>query len=98
MKNYVSTIFINERGYTEVPESEYTDHQKDMKAYIDILSDAVVKAKCGWDEVRYKVMSYHGEYTEKFMVLCADGKEVRWIPITGNSKACNLDVLGENLW
>ena len=58
MKNYVSKIFIHEHGYTEVPESEYTDHQKDMKAYIDILSDAVVEAKCGWDEVRYKVMSY----------------------------------------
>lgn len=101
MKNYYSNRFINEYGYTEVPESEYTDNQTDMKAYIDILSDVIVKAKCGWGEVRYKVMSHHEEfeeYKEEFMVVCADGEEVRWIPITGNSKAYNLYALGDNIW
>lgn len=98
MKNYTQKCILEERGYMEVPESEYTDRQNEIKKYIGMLSDVVVDAQCGWDKLKYKVMSYHGEFNEKYMVLCVDGREVRWIPITGNSKGCILQVLGENLW
>ena len=97
MKSYFLNRFVNEYGYIEVPESEYTDSQKDMKTYINILSNIIIKIDCGWDGVRYKVMSYYGEYIEEFMVLYADGEEARWIPITGNSKECNFETLIENL-
>jgi len=30
--------------------------------------------------------------------LYVDGGGQRYIPINGNSKGCNLSVLGENLW
>ncbi len=98
MKNYTQKCILEERGYTEVPESEYTERQNEMKKYIGMLSDIVIDAQCGWDKLKYKVMSYNGEFNEKYMVLCVDEREVRWIPITGNSKACILQVLGENLW
>ena len=98
MKNYTYEWDLQNKGYKEVPESEYTDAQKDMKKYIDMLSDVVAAAKCGWDSLQYKVMQNEWEGNEKFMVLCVDGHGERWIPITGNSKGCNLQVLGENLW
>lgn len=101
MKNYTYGHVLKNRGYTEVPESEYTERQKDMKEYIDMLSNVVAKARCGWDGVWYKVMRYKDkseEYFEKYMVLHIDGNGARWIPITGNSKGANLEVLGENLW
>ena len=99
MKNYTYGWYLRDRGYVEVSESEYTDAQKDMKEYIDLLSEAVVKAKCGWDEVQYQVMeNINYGAKEQYMVLCVDGYGERYIPITGNSKGCNLQVLGENLW
>ena len=98
MKNYTYGWRLEELGYTELPESEYTDRMLDMKEYIDALSEVVVKAKCGWDGVEYKVMKYTDDSYEKYMRLYANGGGSRWIPITGNSKGCNLEVLGENLW
>ena len=98
MKNYTYGWRLEQLGYTEIPESEYTDRMLDMKEYIDMLSEVVVKAKCGWDGVQFKAMRYTDSSVEKFMVLCVDKRCVRWIPINGNSKGCNLAVLGENLW
>lgn len=90
MKNYTYGWKLKERGYTEIPECEYTERQKEMKKYIEMLSNVVKETKCGWDELKYKVMSHKGEFNEKFMALCVNGSEARWIPITGNSKGCNL--------
>ena len=98
MKNYMDEYTIEVKGYTEVMEDLYTDYQNEMKEYIGILSNAVKEAHCGWDEVKYKVMSYKNQFNEEFMVLCTGNREVRWIPIYGNSKGSNLQVLGENLW
>lgn len=98
MKNYDYGWRLKELGYVEVPEEQYTDRQKDMQAYISLLSEAVRKAKCGWDGVRYAVMRHADDFIEKYMVLYCNNGGSRWIPITGNSKGCNLSVLGENLW
>ena len=98
MKNYTYGWVLKDRGYVEIPESEYTDRMWEMKEFIDMLSEVVKKAKCGWDSVEYKVMKYTDDSFEKFMVLCVDGHGERWIPINGNGKGCNLQVLGENLW
>ena len=103
MKNYMYKFAIGlGLEWVEVPEEEYTERQKEHKEFIDMLSTVVKKAKCGWDEVKYKVIKYEPntdrEFIDKFMVLCVDGREERWIPITGNSMGCNLSVLGENIW
>lgn len=98
MKNYTYGWRLKELGYVEVPEEEYTDRQKDMKAYIDVLSEAVSKAKCGWSGVEYKVMKYTDDSIEKYMRLWVEDGGSRWIPITGNSKGACLSELGENLW
>lgn len=98
MSNYTFGWMLKQQGYVEVPEEQYTDRQRDMQEYIKVLSEAVRKAKCGWDGVRYAVMKYTDDSIEKYMVLWCDNGGSRWIPITGNSKGCNLSVLGENLW
>lgn len=98
MKNYIYGWMLKDRGCVEVPESDYTEHMWDMKRYIALLSNAVIAAKCGWDAVEYKVMRYPNSGIEAYMVLCVNGHGERWIPINGNSKGCNLSVLGENLW
>lgn len=97
MKNYTYGWRLKELGYVEIPEEQYTDRQRDMQKYIEVLSEAVRKAKCGWDGVKYKLMNIN-DYAEPYMVLCVDDSEARWIPIDGNSKGCCLSVLGENLW
>ena len=98
MKNYTYGWKLKEQGYVEVPEEQYTDRQKDMQEYIKLLSEAVRKANCGWSGVEYKVMKYIDGSIEKYMRLWVEDGGSRWIPITGNSKGCNLSVLGENLW
>lgn len=98
MKNYTYGWKLKEQGYVEVPEEQYTDRQKDMQEYIKLLSDVVRKANCGWSGVEYKVMKYIDDSIEKYMRLWVEDGGSRWIPITGNSKGCNLSVLGENLW
>lgn len=98
MKNYTYGWVLRDKGYTEVAESEFTAAQIDMKKYIEMLSDIVAAAKCGWDSVAYKVMQHVQGDKVTYMVLCVDGSGERWIPIDGNSKGCNLQVIGENLW
>lgn len=101
-KNYTYEWRLKELGYTEVPEFEYTERQKEEKEFIDMLSNVVWKAGCGWTGVAYKVMRYTDGNIEKYMVLYVGSKErmegSRWIPISGNSKGYNLAVLGENLF
>ena len=98
MKNYTYGWKLKEQGYVEVPEEQYTDRQKDMQAYINVLSEAICNAQCGWDGVEYKAMKHTNGSLETYMRLWVKDGGSRWIPITGNSKGCNLSVLGENLW
>lgn len=98
MTNYTYRCVLRDRGYIEIDKSAYTEAQKDMQKYIDMLSVVVIAARCGWDGVMYKVMQDRYGSIESFMVLTVDGTGERWIPITGNSKGANLQVLGENLW
>ena len=101
-KNYTYGWMLKQKGFVEVPESEYTERQKEDKAFIDMLSNVVWKAGCGWTGVKYKVMRYTDGSIEKYMVLYVGAQDNvdggRWIPISGNSKGCNLAVLGENLF
>ena len=99
MKNYTYGYLLKQQGFVEIPEDSYSDRQKDMCEYIKVLSEAVSKANCGWDGVRYAVMQYSDDSIEKYMVLWSeDINNGRWIPITGNSKGACLSALGENLW
>ena len=98
MNNYTYGWHLRNQGYVEVPESEYTERMIDMKNFIDQLSEVVKEANCGWSKVVYKVMKYMDDSFEKFMVLYVDQHDTRWIPINGNSKACNIEVLGKNIW
>lgn len=99
MKNYTYDWVIKDKGYVELPVTEYTEEQMDMKKFIKSMSTVIVEAKCGWSGVRYEVMKHNkrGD-TLEYMVLYCNGGGSRWINITGNSKGSNFSVLGENLW
>lgn len=98
MKNYTYGWDIKDRGYVELPVDEYTENQLDMSKFINSMSKVIVDARCGWDGVRYEVMKHDKHNgTVEYMVLYCNGGE-RWIPISGNSKGCNFEVLGQNLW
>lgn len=98
MKNYTYDWQLKNLGYVEMPLDDYTESMWDMKEYVGMLSNVVIKAKCGWDSVEYKVMKHASGSINEYMVLCVDGHGERYIPISGNSKGSNLSVLGENLW
>ena len=100
MKNYEHQYYVEKvLGLKEILGSEYTAYQHKQKEFISKLSGVLKAARCGWDEVKYKVMRHPvtGMETE-YMVLCVDGSLVRWVPITGNSMGANLEVLGQNIW
>ena len=99
MKNYTYSWMIENQGYVEVDESKYTEHQLEMKKFVESMSPIIASAKCGWDDVKYKVVEHTDRKdTKEYMVLYCGGYGTRWIPIDGNSKGCNFSVLGENLW
>ena len=98
MKNYTYGWRIEELGYKEVDKSKYTEEQIDMCKFIESMSYVIRSAKCGWSSVEYKAMKHENGSFNEYMVLCVDGHGERYIPISGNSKGCNLSVLGENLW
>ena len=98
MKNYTFGWELKQKGWSEIPEDSYSEHQKDKAKYIMILSEAVSKARCGWSGVKYAVMKHTSDAISEYMVLWVEDGGSRWIPIDGNSKGCNLTVLGENLW
>lgn len=98
MKNYTYGWKIKDMGYVEIPSDDYTESMWDNKAYISLLSNAIIVAKCGWDSVEYKAMKHENGSILEYMVLCVDGHGERYIPISGNSKGANFSVLGENLW
>ena len=97
MKNYTYEWALRDKGYVELPEHDYTESMLEMKEFVGKLSDVVKAAACGWSGVEYKVME-NKFGVDSFMVLKAGKHSGRWIPVTGNSKGCNLSVLGENLW
>lgn len=99
MKNYTYGWELKDKGYVEIQKESYDKYQKEMDEFICHTSNVIAEAKCGWDGVKYVVMKHKDckDYSE-FMVLWVKGGGSRWIPITGNSKGCNFEVLGKNLW
>lgn len=99
MKNYLYTFEIKRREGREVDWREYTENELQNSVYIEMeLRSALIGAKCGWDDLKYKVIEYPNEFRTSYMVLYSGGFPERWIPIEGNSKGANLQVLGENIW
>ena len=89
-KNYTYGWVLKDRGYVEVPESEYTERQIDMKNFIESMSEVIKATRCGWDGVKYKVMRYMDNSIENFMVLYCDGEALwyRKTQVCHFSKVC----------
>ena len=98
MKNYTYKWELENRGFVEIPQTEYTEQQIDIEDFIKSLSKVISEAKCGWTGVEFKVMKHTSGIIEEYMRLYVDGGGSRWILITSNSKGANFQVLGENIW
>lgn len=108
MKNYTYRHVLEQNGYIELPAERYSKTEIDMKNFVKSMSPILSASNSGWDGVRYAVL-YHYIYKtaarnpestarKPYMVLYTNEGAERYIPIEGNSKACNFSVLGENIW
>ena len=52
-KNYTYGWVLKDRGYVEVPESEYTERQIDMKNFIESMSEVIKAAR--WDGMELNI-------------------------------------------
>ena len=81
----------------EVPYDEFSESEKENKAFVDKLSEVVQAAHCGWDKVEYVLASTKYRRREPFMVLYSDVFRERLIPLDICSKGYMLALLGESL-
>lgn len=85
----------------EVPQSEWTDCQKDKAYYIrNELKSALLAANAGWNGLDFKVMRYEStpdKYGEEYLVLSENGSN-RWICVSGNSRIACAEALFKNIW
>lgn len=99
MKNYIYKYTLEDMGFSEIDKDQYNKYQREMCEFVESMSSIIRAMNCSWDGVRYAVMRHKKDPDggDAYMVVyCSSGE--RWIPITGNSKACNFTVLDENLW
>lgn len=96
---YTHTIISDRKGEI-CSQNELTVVHKKHQHYIhSYLRPALLMSKCGWDDLRYLCVKYpNSDYLYPYMVLYVKDIPKRWIPVEGNNEACNLRVLGENIW
>lgn len=100
MSNYMYEITVKDRGYVEVKTLSRCELQKYVFV-VDHLARTLREAKCGWENLEYKVMETPSGHRTEFLVLWAEeiGKSgSRWINVTGNSLGAVMCEMCENLW
>ena len=102
MSNYMYEHTIKERGYVEVDWKTMSQCELEKSAFVDLyLSPTLRAAKCGWDNLEYKVMETPSGRRTEFLVLWAEGVGTsgsRWINVTGNSLGAIMCEMCDNLW
>ena len=100
MKNYIYKFTVEERGYVDVKEISSCELQK-YSFVTDYLNKTLREAKCGWENLEYKVMQTPNGHRTEFLVLWAEeiGKSgSRWINVTGESLGSLMCSMCDNLW
>ena len=100
MKNYIYKSTIEEREYTDVKEISSCELQK-YSFVTDYLNKTLREAKCGWENLEYKVMETPSGHRTEFLVLWAGeigNSGSRWINVTGDSLGYLITSLGNNIW
>ena len=102
MSNYMYEHTVKERGYVEIPRDKMTDCERDKFYFVlDHLDVTLWNAKCGWENVEYKVMETPSGHRTEFLVLWAEevgNSGSRWINVTGNSLGAIMCEMCNNLW
>ena len=102
MSNYMYEITIKERGYVDVSFEEFSQCEKDKLFFVVYsLSSALRAAKCGWENLEYRVMKTPSGMRTEFLVLWAEevgNSGSRWINVTGDSLGSIMCEMCENLW
>ena len=94
-KNSIPLIFVKFLGSNKATISQRSDYgvQSILLGYQKLKDRLIAENICKTNKKRND-----SDCVEPYMVLQADGHDVIWIPIDGNSKGGNLSVLGEHLW
>ena len=102
MQNYMYEFTIKERGYVEVEWVNLTREELSKSAFVeDNLAKTLKAARCGWENLQYKVMTTPRGYRTEFLVLWAEeigNSGSRWMNVTGNSLGAIMCEMCDNLW
>ncbi len=99
--NYLWKMTVQERGYTDVPVTEWSDCCIEKYKFTENHLSPMLKAsKCGWRNAEYKLMQNRSGRTE-FLVLWESeigNSGSRWIPVSGESLGSMMCSMCDNLW
>ena len=102
MSNYMYEFTVKDRGYADVDWTTMSQCELEKSAFVVLyLSPTLRAAKCGWENLEYKVMETPSGIRTEFLVLWAEavGKSgSRWIGVTGNSLGAIMCAMCDNLW
>ena len=101
-KNYIYQFTVDERGFTEVPFSHYTETEKNKENFVfKHLAPTLKAANAGWSWAHYKVMQNPEGHKAEFLVLWVGevgNSGCRWINVSGNSLGAIMSAMTENMW
>ena len=99
--NYMWELTIKERGYIDIPVTEWSDvHIEKYKFTEKRLSPTLKASRCGWSNAEYKLMQNQDGRAE-FLVLWEsepNNSGSRWIPISGESLGSMMCSMCDNIW
>ena len=100
--SYMYAFTVENRGYVDVDWETVSQCELDKSAFVDLyLSLALRAAKCGWENIQYRVMETPSGHRTEFLVLWAEeigNSGSRWINVTGNSLGAVMCAMCDNLW
>ena len=102
MSNYLYEHTVKERGYVEVDWREVSHCETEKALFVNMsLAHTLKAAKCGWENLEYKVMETPSGHRTEFLVLWAEeigNSGSRWVNVTGNSLGSIMCEMCDNLW
>lgn len=100
--SYMYEFTVKERGYVDIGWRAMSECELDKSVFVEAhLLKTLRAAKCGWQNLQYRVMVTPSDMRTEFLVLWADeiGKSgSRWINVTGCSLGAIMCAMCDNLW
>ena len=100
--NYIWKMTVEERGYTDVPITEWSDVCIEKYKFTEKYLSPMLKAsRCGWRNAEYKYMRTPSGSETEFLVLWEsepNNSGSRWIPVSGESLGSMMCSMCDNIW